>query len=154
MIFYFEMHTKKDWIRQYEYKHLHGQSDVMMHHVQPPLDRTINTAVPIPDLGAAVLEELEEFGDHDAERPVESVAVQQLRRVLADLLQCSKRALRHGHTHREAVKSKTQTHTDTKRRKTTTASEKECFLLKAEKGLIISQSGEYFLTVFWFTEKY
>lgn len=54
----------------------------------------------IPYLGAAVLEELEEFGDHDVEGPVESVAVQQLRRVLADLLQCSKRALRHGHTQR------------------------------------------------------
>lgn len=54
----------------------------------------------IPYLGAAVLEELEEFGDHDVERPVESIAVQQLRRVLADLLQCSKRALRHRHTQR------------------------------------------------------
>ena len=56
--------------------------------------------VPLPDLGAAVLEELEELWYHDVEGSVQSVAVQQLRRVLADLLQCSKRALRHGHTQR------------------------------------------------------
>lgn len=29
-----------------------------------------------PDLGAAVLEKLEEFGDHDVERSVQSIAVQ------------------------------------------------------------------------------
>ena len=52
----------------------------------------------VPYLGTAVLEELKEFGDHNVEGSVQSVAVQQLRRVLADLLQCSKRALRHGHT--------------------------------------------------------
>lgn len=75
-----------------------------MHHVQTAFDRqqSENSRSPssIPYLGAAVLEELEEFGDHDVEGSVESVAVQQLRRVLADLLQCSERALRHGHTQR------------------------------------------------------
>ena len=44
----------------------------------------------VPNLRTAVLEELKEFGDHNVERSVQSVAVQQLRRVLADLLQCSK----------------------------------------------------------------
>ena len=69
---------------------------------------------PVPNLGAAVLEELEEFGDHNVERSVQSVAVEQLRRVLADLLQCSKRALRHGHTQRGCqIKRK---HTGTQRR--------------------------------------
>lgn len=29
-----------------------------------------------PDFGAAVLEKLEEFGDHDVERSVQSIAVQ------------------------------------------------------------------------------
>lgn len=46
-----------------------------------------------PDLGAAVLEELQELGDHDVERAVQGVAVQQLGGILADLLQGSKRAL-------------------------------------------------------------
>lgn len=85
-------------------KNLHGQSEVAMHHVQSKFDSTLETVAlslfMVPYLGAAVLEELKEFRDHDVERPVESVAVQQLRRVLADLLQCSKRALRHGHTQR------------------------------------------------------
>ena len=47
----------------------------------------------LPDLRTAVLEELQELGDHDVERPVQSLAVQEFWRVLADLLQCSKRAL-------------------------------------------------------------
>lgn len=46
-----------------------------------------------PDLGAAVLEELQELGDHDVERAVQGVAVQQLGGILADLLQGSERAL-------------------------------------------------------------
>ena len=46
-----------------------------------------------------MLEELQELGDHDVERPVQSLAVQQLRRVLADLLQRPERALEvRGHT--------------------------------------------------------
>lgn len=46
-----------------------------------------------PDFGAAVLEKLQELGDHDVERPVQGVAVQQLGGILADLLQGSERAL-------------------------------------------------------------
>lgn len=46
-----------------------------------------------PDLGAAVLKKLEKFGNHDVERPIERITVQQLGRVLADLLQSSKWAL-------------------------------------------------------------
>jgi len=40
-----------------------------------------------------VLEELQELGNHDVERPVQHVAVQDLRRVLADLLQRAERTL-------------------------------------------------------------
>lgn len=47
-----------------------------------------------PDLGTAVLKKLQEFGDHDVERPVQSVTVEQLRRIFADLLQRSKGSLR------------------------------------------------------------
>lgn len=46
-----------------------------------------------PDLGAAVLEELQELGDHDVEGPVEGIAIQELRRVFTDLLQGSKGSL-------------------------------------------------------------
>lgn len=46
-----------------------------------------------PDFGAAVLEKLQELGDHDVEWPVQGVAVQQLGGILADLLQGSERAL-------------------------------------------------------------
>ena len=46
-----------------------------------------------PDLGAAVFEELQKLGDHDVEGPVESVTVQQLRRVLTDLLKSSEGTL-------------------------------------------------------------
>lgn len=73
------------------------------------------TLVPVPNLRATVLEELKEFRNHNIEWSVQSVAVQQLRRVLADLLQCSKRALRHGHTQR-GCQIKTQTYTDTEER--------------------------------------
>lgn len=55
---------------------------------------------PVPNLWATVLEELKKFRNHKVEWSVQSVTVQQLRRVLTDLLQCSKRALRHGHTQR------------------------------------------------------
>lgn len=48
-----------------------------------------------PDLGTAVLKKLQEFGDHDVERPVQSITVEQLRRIFADLLQRSKGSLRH-----------------------------------------------------------
>lgn len=47
-----------------------------------------------PNLGAAVFEKLQEFGDHDVERPVQGITVQQLRGILTDLLQRSKRPLR------------------------------------------------------------
>lgn len=40
----------------------------------------------LPDLGAAVFEELQEFGDHDVEGAIQSITVQQFRRVLTDLL--------------------------------------------------------------------
>jgi hypothetical protein len=40
-----------------------------------------------------VLEELQELGNHDVERAVENVAVQDLCRVLTDLLQRSERTL-------------------------------------------------------------
>lgn len=46
-----------------------------------------------PDFGAAVLEELQELGDHDGEGAVQSVAVQQLGGILADLLQGSEGTL-------------------------------------------------------------
>ena len=46
-----------------------------------------------PDLGATVLEELEELGDHDVEGPVEGIAVQQFRRFLTDFLQGSEGSL-------------------------------------------------------------
>ena len=40
-----------------------------------------------------MLEELQELGNHDVERAVENVAVQDLCRVLTDLLQRSERTL-------------------------------------------------------------
>lgn len=52
-----------------------------------------------PDLGAAVFEELQEFGDHDVEGSIQSVTVQQFRRVLTDLLQRTKRTLYTHTTH-------------------------------------------------------
>lgn len=70
---------------------------------------------PVPNLWATVLEELKKFRNHNVEWLVQSVTVQQLRRVLADLLQCSKRALRHGHTQR-GCQIKTQTYTDKEER--------------------------------------
>lgn len=45
---------------------------------------------PVPNLRAAVLEELEELRNHYVEGSVQSIAVQKLRRILTDLLQCSK----------------------------------------------------------------
>lgn len=51
-------------------------------------------ACSLPYLWTAVLEELQELGDHDVQRPVQHVAVQDLGRVLADLLQSPKRSLR------------------------------------------------------------
>lgn len=51
-----------------------------------------------PDLGAAVFEELQEFGDHEVEGLIQSVTVQQFRRVLTDLLQRTERTL-YTHTH-------------------------------------------------------
>lgn len=62
-----------------------------------------------------MLEELKEFRNHKVEGPVQSVTVQQLRRVLADLLQRTERALRHGHTQR-GCQIKTQTYTNTEER--------------------------------------
>lgn len=47
----------------------------------------------LPDLGATVLKELQELGNHDVEGPVESITIQELRRVFADLLQGSKGSL-------------------------------------------------------------
>ena len=46
-----------------------------------------------PDLGAAVFEELQELWDHDVQGSAQGIAVQQLGRVLADLLQRSERTL-------------------------------------------------------------
>lgn len=51
------------------------------------------THVPLPYLWTAVLEELQELGDHNVQRPVQHVAVQDLGRVLADLLQGPERSL-------------------------------------------------------------
>lgn len=47
-----------------------------------------------PDFGAAVLEELEKFGDHDVQRSVQSVAVQELRGILTDFLKSAKGSLK------------------------------------------------------------
>lgn len=58
-----------------------------------------------PDLGAAVFEKLEEFGDHDVERPVQSIAIQQLGRILADLLQRSKWTLNNRENQKESLKN-------------------------------------------------
>lgn len=41
-----------------------------------------------------MLEKLQEFGDHDVQRTVQHVTVQDLSRVLTDLLQGPKRSLR------------------------------------------------------------
>lgn len=48
----------------------------------------------IPNLRTAVLEKLQELGDHDVQRTIQHVTVQDLGRVLTDLLQGSKRSLR------------------------------------------------------------
>lgn len=40
----------------------------------------------LPDLRAAVLKELQKFWNHDIERSVQHVTVQNLGRILADLL--------------------------------------------------------------------
>ncbi len=48
----------------------------------------------IPYLRTAVLKKLQELGDHDVQRTIQHVTVQDLGRVLADLLQGSKRSLR------------------------------------------------------------
>lgn len=48
----------------------------------------------LPNLGAAVLEELQEFWDHHIEWAVQHVTVQDLGRVLADLLQSSESPLK------------------------------------------------------------
>jgi len=47
----------------------------------------------IPNLRTVVLKKLQEFGDHDVKRTVQHVTVQNLCRVLADLLQCSECSL-------------------------------------------------------------
>ena len=47
----------------------------------------------LPNFGALVPEELQELGDEDVERSVDSIAVQDLRIVFTDLLQRSKRSL-------------------------------------------------------------
>lgn len=48
----------------------------------------------IPNLRTAVLEKLQELGDHDVQRTIQHVTVQDLSGVLTDLLQGSKRSLR------------------------------------------------------------
>ena len=50
----------------------------------------------VPDLGTAVLEELQELGNEDVEGSIEGVRVEGLRRVLADLLEGPKRTLEKG----------------------------------------------------------
>lgn len=58
------------------------KSDVVMHHAQMLLtdnNQKFVTFSPVPNLGAAVLEELKEFRNHNVEGSVQSVAVQQLR---------------------------------------------------------------------------
>ena len=47
------------------------------------------------DLGRVVLEKLQELGDQNVQRPVQRVAVQNLGRVFANLLQRSERSLAH-----------------------------------------------------------
>ena len=47
-----------------------------------------------PDLWATMLEELQELGDEHIKRPVQSISVQCLCRVLADLLQRTKSTLK------------------------------------------------------------
>lgn len=64
-----------------------------------------------------MLEELKEFGYHYVEGSVQSVAVQQLRRILADLLQCAKWALRHGHTQRSCQIKRKRTGTQRRERR-------------------------------------
>lgn len=51
----------------------------------------------LPDLGAIVLEKLQELRDHHIERAVQHVTVQDLSRVLTDLLQSSKSPLKDKH---------------------------------------------------------
>ena len=48
----------------------------------------------IPNLGAVVLEKLQELGNHDVKRTIQHVAIQDLSRVFTDLLQGSKSSLR------------------------------------------------------------
>lgn len=47
----------------------------------------------IPNLRTAVLEKLQELRDHDVQRTIQHITVQNLSRVLTDLLQGSKRSL-------------------------------------------------------------
>lgn len=48
----------------------------------------------IPNFRTAVFEKLQKLGDHDIQRSIQHVAVQNLSRVLTDLLQGSKCSLR------------------------------------------------------------
>lgn len=48
----------------------------------------------IPNLRTAVFEKLQELGDHDVQRTVQHVTVQDLSRVLADLLKSSESSLK------------------------------------------------------------
>lgn len=48
----------------------------------------------IPDLRTTVFEKLQKFGDHDVKWTIQHVTVQDLSRVLADLLQGSERSLK------------------------------------------------------------
>lgn len=52
----------------------------------------------LPDLGATVLEKLQKLRDHHVERAVQHVTVQDLCRVLTDLLQSSKSPLKDKHS--------------------------------------------------------
>lgn len=109
------------------------RSDVGMHHAQMLMAETNKKRrllSLVPNLGTAVLEELKEFWYHNVEGSVQSVAVQQLRRVFADLLQCSKRALRHGHTQRGCQIERKHTQ-DRRENETASENKTEAWVLNA-----------------------
>ena len=56
---------------------------------------TINCEQALPDFGTVVFEELQEFWDEDIEGPVQCICIQHLSRVFTDLLEGTKRSLKH-----------------------------------------------------------
>lgn len=53
-----------------------------------------------------MLKKLQEFGDHDVERPVQRLAIEQLRRILTDLLQGAKGSLKEAKVKNRQIKSR------------------------------------------------